>query len=63
MEWLATMQDTTLLSINQISSTEGDGFLPQLVRHLQDAVASGTSASGSSLGFLPPLSAEDAQRY
>jgi acetyltransferase len=57
------MRETTLLSINLISSTEVDGFLPQLVRLLQDAVASGTSASGSSLGFLPPLSAEDAQRY
>lgn len=47
-----------LPSIERISPTEEPTVLPQLIHLLQDTVA-----SGASVGFLPPLSTEEAQQY
>jgi acetyltransferase len=44
--------------IETIMPEQGQVFLPELVTLLQDAVA-----SGASIGFLPPLSQEEAQEY
>src|ERR1043166_5722778 len=52
------MLDTSFSSFKQISPEEGSVVLPQLIHLLQDTVA-----SGASLGFLPPLHAEEAQQY
>lgn len=52
------MHDSLVLSIKRVSLEEEPFVLPPLIHLLQDAVA-----SGASVGFLPPLSAEDAQRY
>lgn len=46
------------LSIERVSHEEEPLVLPHLIHLLQDTVA-----SGASVGFLPPLSIEDAQRY
>ena len=50
--------DVPILSIKSITPEEEAVVLPQLVHLLQDTVA-----SGASIGFLPPLHVEDAQRY
>jgi acetyltransferase len=52
------MYDSLVPSIERISAEEEPIVLPHLIHLLQDAVA-----SGASVGFLPPLSAEDAQQY
>ena len=52
------MRDSLVPSIERISPEEEPGVLPDLIHLLQDSVA-----SGASVGFLPPLSAEDAQQY
>ncbi|MGZ3618396.1 MAG: GNAT family N-acetyltransferase, partial [Ktedonobacteraceae bacterium] len=52
------MHDSLVPSIERISPEEEPIVLPHLIHLLQDAVA-----SGASVGFLPPLSAEDAQQY
>src|SRR5579884_3338851 len=52
------MHDSLILSIKRVSPEEDPVILPHLIHLLQDAVA-----SGASLGFLPPLSVEDAQQY
>jgi acetyltransferase len=44
--------------IETIIPEQGQGILPELVTLLQDAVA-----SGASVGFLPPLSEEEAREY
>lgn len=53
-----TMLDALVPSIKCISPEEEAVVLPQLIHLLQDTVT-----SGASVGFLPPLNAEDAQRY
>jgi ribosomal protein S18 acetylase RimI-like enzyme len=52
------MHDFVMPSIERVSSEEGSALLPYLIHLLQDAVA-----SGASVGFLAPLSAEEAQNY
>ena len=52
------MHDSLVPSIERISPEEEPIVLPGLIHLLQDAVA-----SGASVGFLPPLSAEEAQQY
>jgi hypothetical protein len=52
------MRDSLVPSIERISPEEEPIVLPHLIHLLQDTVA-----SGASVGFLPPLSAEDAQQY
>jgi acetyltransferase len=44
--------------IESIQSEQGQSILPELIALLQDAVA-----SGASVGFLPPLSMEEAEEY
>ena len=44
--------------IETITPEQGQIILPELIALLQDAVA-----SGASIGFLPPLSAEEARYY
>jgi acetyltransferase len=51
------MIDSSLI-IETISPQDGHNALPQLIRLLQDAVA-----SGASIGFLPPLSDDEARAY
>jgi hypothetical protein len=51
-------QNSPLPSIERVSPEEEPIVLPQLIHLLQDTVA-----SGASVGFLPPLNAEDAQQY
>jgi acetyltransferase len=51
-------QDSSAPSIKRVSAEEEAVLLPQLIYLLQDTVA-----SGASVGFLPPLSHEDAQQY
>ena len=53
-----TMHDSLVPSIERISPEEEPIVLPHLIHLLQDTVS-----SGASVGFLPPLSAEDAQQY
>jgi acetyltransferase len=48
----------TMYSLETISPEQGQAILGELVTLLQDAVA-----SGASVGFLPPLSQEEAQAY
>jgi GNAT superfamily N-acetyltransferase len=45
-------------SIERVVPEEEPVVLPQLIQLLQDALA-----SGASIGFLPPLQAEEAQQY
>ncbi|GAC1376823.1 MAG: GNAT family N-acetyltransferase [Ktedonobacteraceae bacterium] len=52
------MHDSFAPSITDVSPEEEPVVLPQLVHLLQDTVA-----NGASVGFLAPLSAEDAQHY
>src|SRR5258707_14365790 len=52
------MRDSLIPSITCVSPEEGLVVLPQLIHLLEDTVA-----SGASVGFLPPLNAEDAQHY
>lgn len=52
------MHTFALPSIERISLEEEPVVLPQLIHLLQDTVA-----GGASIGFLPPLTAEDAQQY
>jgi acetyltransferase len=52
------MRDSLVPSIERISPEQEPIVLPHLIHLLQDTVA-----SGASVGFLPPLSAEDAQQY
>jgi len=52
------MHDSLVPSIERISPEEEPIVLPHLIHLLQDAVA-----IGASVGFLPPLSVEDAQLY
>jgi acetyltransferase len=47
-----------MYSLETISPEQGQAILAELVTLLQDAVA-----SGASIGFLPPLSEEEAQAY
>ncbi len=47
-----------MYSLETISSEQGQAILAELVTLLQDAVA-----SGASIGFLPPLSEEEARAY
>ena len=47
-----------MYSLETITPTQGQAILAELVTLLQDAVA-----SGASVGFLPPLSEEEAQAY
>ncbi len=53
-----TMRDLPVPSIERVSPEEEPAVLPHLIHLLQDTVA-----SGASVGFLPPLSTEDAQQY
>ncbi len=53
-----TMRDSLVPSIERISPQEKPSVLPHLIHLLQDTVA-----DGASVGFLPPLSAEEAQQY
>jgi GNAT superfamily N-acetyltransferase len=53
-----TMNDSSFSSIETVHSEEKQAVLPELIKLLQDTVA-----SGASVGFLPPLSEEDAQQY
>jgi ribosomal protein S18 acetylase RimI-like enzyme len=53
-----TMHDSLVPSITCVSPEEEPVVLPQLIHLLQDTVA-----NGASVGFLPPLNAEDAQHY
>lgn len=53
-----TMRDLPVPSIERVSPEEEPAVLPHLIPLLQDTVA-----SGASVGFLPPLSTEDAQQY
>jgi ribosomal protein S18 acetylase RimI-like enzyme len=52
------MDDFTMPSIERVSSKEESALLPHLIHLLQDAVD-----SGASVGFLAPLSAEEAQDH
>jgi GNAT superfamily N-acetyltransferase len=52
------MADSAPLEIAIIHPMEEQRVLPELIHLLQDTVA-----SGASVGFLPPLSAEDARDY
>ena len=52
------MVDSSHISIESISAEDEVRLLPELVALLQDTVA-----SGASVGFLPPLSEEEARRY
>jgi acetyltransferase len=52
------MLDSLPPSIEMIQPENGHIVLPELIRLLQDAVA-----SGASVGFLPPLSDEEARIY
>jgi acetyltransferase len=52
------MFDASFSSIAIVHPEEEKLVLPELISLLQDAVA-----SGGSVGFLPPLSTEDAQQY
>jgi ribosomal protein S18 acetylase RimI-like enzyme len=52
------MHDLPIPSIERVSPEEELAVLPHLIHLLQDTVA-----SGASVGFLPPLSTEDAQQY
>jgi acetyltransferase len=52
------MRDSLVLSIKSVSPEEEPVILPYLIHLLKDTVD-----NGASVGFLPPLSAEDAQQY
>jgi acetyltransferase len=52
------MHASSLLSLERLVPGEEPIVLPQLIKLLQDALA-----SGASLGFLPPLQAEEVQQY
>jgi ribosomal protein S18 acetylase RimI-like enzyme len=52
------MIDSLLPPIEIVRPEEEQTVLPELINLLQDTVA-----SGASVGFLPPLSAEDAHQY
>jgi ribosomal protein S18 acetylase RimI-like enzyme len=52
------MHNFPLPSIERVSPEEEPAILPHLIHLLQDTVA-----SGASVGFLPPLSIENAQQY
>lgn len=52
------MNDSASISIEMIRPEQETAVLPELIKLLQDTVA-----SGASVGFLPPLSAENAQQY
>lgn len=52
------MRDLSALSIERVSPEEESAVLPDLIHLLQDTVA-----NGASVGFLPPLSTEEAQHY
>lgn len=51
-------QSTTMYSIETVTPEQARAILPKLVALLQDAVA-----SGASVGFLPPLSEQEALAY
>src|SRR5258708_14737711 len=53
-----TMRALPVPSIERVTTEEEPAVVPHLIHLLQDAVA-----SGASVGFLPPLSTEDAQQY
>ena len=53
-----TMSEATSLEIALVRTEEEQFILPELIHLLQDTVA-----SGASVGFLPPLSAEAAWQY
>jgi len=53
-----TMHDSPVFSLKRASPGEEPIVLPQLIHLLQDTVS-----SGASLGFLPPVSTEEAQQY
>src|SRR5579884_4065523 len=48
----------TMYFLETIMAEQGQAIIPELVALLQDAVA-----SGASIGFLPPLSEEEARAY
>jgi GNAT superfamily N-acetyltransferase len=50
--------EESMYSLKTVTPEQGQTILPQLVTLLQDAVA-----SGASIGFLPPLSEEEARAY
>lgn len=52
------MRDIPIPPIERVSPEEEPAVLLHLIHLLQDTVA-----SGASVGFLPPLSTEDAQQY
>ena len=52
------MSNFPIPSIARVSPEEEQAVLPDLIHLLQDTVA-----SGASVGFLPPLSTEEAQHY
>jgi GNAT superfamily N-acetyltransferase len=52
------MVDSSHVSIDSVSAEDEVRLLPELVALLQDTVA-----SGASVGFLPPLSEEEARQY
>jgi acetyltransferase len=53
-----TMVDASFSSITIVRPDEGQMILPELIHLLQDTVA-----GGASIGFLPPLSEEEARQY
>ena len=57
-EYRKTMSDVPVPSIERISPAEEATVLPDLIHLLQDTVS-----GGASIGFLPPLSTEEAQQY
>ena len=52
------MVDSLSISIEMVLPEQEDAVLPELIELLQDAVD-----SGASVGFLPPLSNEEARSY
>ena len=52
------MRNVPVPSIERVSPEEEPAVLPDLIHLLQDTVS-----GGASIGFLPPLSTEDAQHY
>ncbi len=57
-EYRKTMRNVPVPSIERVSPEEEPAVLPDLIHLLQDTVS-----GGASIGFLPPLSTEDAQHY
>ncbi len=55
---IAAQKHHTMLSIFAITTQQATAAMPSLILLLQDAVG-----SGASIGFLPPLTHDEAERY